>query len=67
MNKDFIKWLKEQEYAYNPQPREKGWIIWEVNRNMLLNSELEYVKHIKQHKWKWEGIVSIGGPGRKNK
>ena len=31
---------------------------------MLLNSEL---KHINQIKWKWDGIVSIGGPGRKNK
>ena len=31
---------------------------------MLSNSGLE---HIKQIKWKWDGIVSIGGPGRKNK
>lgn len=64
MNKHFINWLQEQEYAYNPNPRKKGWIIWKVNRNMLLNSELE---HIKQIKWKWDGIMSIGGPGRKNK
>lgn len=67
MNKEFIQWLQKQEYAYNPKLREKGWIIWEVNRHMLLNSELEYVKYIKQHKWKWDGIVSVGGPGRKNK
>jgi hypothetical protein len=64
MNQQFYDWLKEQEYAYNPKPREKGWIIWKVNRNMLSNSGLE---HIKQIKWKWDGIVIIGGPGRKNK
>ena len=59
MNNNFIQWFQEQEYAYNPKPRKKGWIIWEVNRNMLLNSELE---HIKQIKWKWDDMVSIGGP-----
>ena len=64
MNKEFIQWLKEQEYAYNLKSRKKGWIVWEVNRNILLNSEL---KHIKQIKWEWDGIMSIGGPGRKNK
>lgn len=64
MNKDFKQWLTKQEYAYNPKPREKGWIIWKVNRNMLLNSEL---KHINQIKWKWDGMVTIGGPGIKNK
>ena len=64
MNNNFKQWLQEQEYAYNPKPGKKGWIIWKVNRNMLSNSGLE---HIKQVKWKWDGIVSIGGPGRKNK
>ena len=64
MNKYFLQWLQKQEYAYNPKPRKTGWIIWKVNRNMLLNSGLEYIKPIKG---KWDDIMIIGGPGRKNK
>lgn len=67
MNIEFIKWLKQQHFVFNPVPREKGWIIWEVNRDMLLKSELEYIKYIKQHKWKWDDILNVGGPGREIK
>ena len=30
MNPEFKQWLKEQEYAYYPIPRERGWIIYSV-------------------------------------
>jgi hypothetical protein len=30
MNPEFIQWLEKQEYAYNPIPRERGWLIYSV-------------------------------------
>lgn len=64
MNNNFIQWLTEQEYAYFPKLREKGWIIWKVHRNMLLNSGLEHIKRIK---WEWDDIVTIVEFDRKTK
>jgi len=30
LNKQFIDWLQEQEYAWNPEGRKTGWFIYSV-------------------------------------
>ena len=57
MHLEFIKWLKQQDYAWNPTPRKRGWMVWSVNRDMALNSK--QLKHITSHKWRWEYMISI--------
>ena len=47
MNPKFKQWLEKQEYAYNPTPREKGWLIYSVMADKYGTGFIV---------WKWEAI-----------
>jgi hypothetical protein len=49
MNTEFKQWLEKQEYAYNPTPRERGWLI----RSVVVDKYGEAFMV-----WKWETIHS---------
>ena len=49
MNPEFIQWLEKQEYAYNPTPRERGWVIHSVVEDKYRAGFMI---------WKWETIHS---------
>jgi len=47
MNPEFKNWLTKQEYAYNPTPRERGWLIHSVVTSKYGTAFII---------WKWEAI-----------
>jgi 23S rRNA C2498 (ribose-2'-O)-methylase RlmM len=47
MNTEFKQWLEKQEYAYNPTPRERGWLIHSVVTSKYGTAFII---------WKWEAI-----------
>lgn len=50
MNPEFKNWLTEQKYAYNPIPREKGWMIYSVVEDKYGTGYII---------WKWE-VIHLG-------
>jgi hypothetical protein len=58
MNPQFKYWLEQQDYAWNPIPRKRGWIIWSVNKDIISNSE--HLSHITSHKWRWTYMDYFG-------